>query len=449
MDFIQLCRKVIAFDTSPSAGTLELCRFLQSYCNEKGVFAEIDETVHLGVPQANIIIRPHEHTPPVELMFLTHLDTNDPGPSLHWKQNENNPFNAQVIDDRIYGLGSANIKLDFLCKLESILTVLQTQPTWKLSPVLVGTFGEELGMAGTLRLIRKAMVKPRYALIGDPTDLKISHAGQGLARFEIQFFFSDDEKSLRKTHNDQEVTSSQSRIFSGKPGISGEIDPGENAIKKLFEHLEKLPTNVALMEVDGGIEFNSVASQAFLEVDIVNPFSNSMIEKLQIMFALSKKMEKLFLSHKDERFQPHTAQLNFGKIRTSEEGIFIEGCCRIPPGVPLEVATVWIDSFQKDLSVTGGSFKVIDFKKPYLSDQESFFARGLKAVLRESELSTEFVSQATINEASLWSRVGVECFAFGAGVRKDNVHTPKENVSIKDLEQSIRVYRKILERFCA
>lgn len=449
MDFIQLCRKVISFDTSPSHGTLDLCKFLQSYCAEKGVIAEIDETVHLGVPQANIIVRTTAEKPPVELMLLTHLDTNEPGPSLHWKQNENNPFNAQVIDEHIYGLGSANVKLDFLCKLESLLSLQSSEPQWKLPPVLVGTFGEELGMAGTLRLIRKAMVKPRYALIGDPTNLVLSHAGQGLARFEIEFFFSEEEKILRKTHNDAEVTSSQSRIFSGKPGISTEIDPNENAIKKLFEHLEKLPTNVALMEVDGGIDFNSVASQAFLEVDIVNPFSNSMIEKLQTMFTLSKKMEKLFLSHKDERFQPHTAQLNFGKVRTSEEGILIEGCCRIPPGVPIEIANSWIESFQSQLSVTGGSFKVVDFKKPYLSDSESFFARGLKAVMTECNLSTDFVSQATINEASLWSRVGVECFAFGAGVRKDNVHTPKENVSIKDLEQSIKVYRKILERFCA
>ena len=64
---------------------------------------------------------------------------------------------AQSIDS-----GAASAKLDFLCKLQAISEFKQV--TWRLPPVLVGTFGEEIGMHGAIKLLRKKLVAYRNIL---------------------------------------------------------------------------------------------------------------------------------------------------------------------------------------------------------------------------------------------------------------------------------------------
>src|SRR5207253_597890 len=106
------------------------------------------------------------------------LDTVDPGPYPLWTHTECNPFDATIIDGKIYGLGTADVKLDFLCKLEA-LSSFGGDRNWKLPPVLVGTYGEELGMHGALRLIRKNKISAKMALISEPSHLKLISAAKG------------------------------------------------------------------------------------------------------------------------------------------------------------------------------------------------------------------------------------------------------------------------------
>ena len=79
MDFIQLCRKMLSFDTSPAHGTRELVLWLKSEAIKRNLFVDIQEETINNLEQANIIIRPIQDKPGREFLLQTHLDTEDPG----------------------------------------------------------------------------------------------------------------------------------------------------------------------------------------------------------------------------------------------------------------------------------------------------------------------------------------------------------------------------------
>ncbi len=438
---------MIAFDSSPTQGTRELVAWLGDVARKRGLHVEIQEEVFGGEPQANIIIRPKADRPSLELLMQTHLDTPDPGPFGLWTETDHNPFDATIIDHKMYGLGTADVKLDFLCKLEA-LSGFSPDTTWRLPPVLVGTYGEELGMVGALKMIRKNKVSAKMALIGEPSDLHVITAGKGIATVEIRIPYSNEERQYRHDHNMRESTSSESRIFNGKAAHSSTPHLGESAIKKMFEYLLQLPENIVIMEMGGGVNFNTVPANAFLEIDPVSGFSDPMSKKMATLYRTLLEFETQFLAFQDRNFNPSHPTLNVGLIRTFEDHIYLSGSCRIPPIVTNEVYEGWMLGLRKKCESINAEFRVSDYKRPYQTDENSIFVRGCLAELQEMGLPTQTTTQSSSNEASLWSRIGIDCISFGAGVREGNIHTPREHVQIDDLKKSIEFYRRVIGRFC-
>ena len=63
-------------------------------------------------------------------------------------------------------------------------------------------------------------------------------------------------------------------------------------------------------------------------------------------------------------------------------------------------------------------------------------------------LNPKLTTLASTNEASLFSRLNIDCICIGAGMREDNVHTTQEHVKIEDLEKVTSFYEQMIERFC-
>lgn len=447
MNFIEACRKFISIDSSPSHGTKAIGEMALEICRERGLFVQTQEEYLFDLPQMNIIARPVAERPALELMLQTHLDTVDPGPFGLWSENGHNPFDAHIIDGRIYGLGAADVKLDFLCKLEAI-TSFPANTNWKLPPVLVGTYGEELGMLGAMKLIRKNMISCRTAFVGEPSDLKLIVAAKGFAGVEIRVPFSDDELKYRQEHNLRESTSTQSKIFNGKSAHSSNPQLGDSAIKKMLDYLLQLPEGLVVMEIDGGVNYNTVPSHAFLELDLVSGHHDSMAAKICTIYREIKNLEHEFLQYQDHDFNPQQPTLNIGIIRTMEDHVFIAGTCRLPPIITNEIYESWIKRLNQLCSSVGSQFRVTDYKRPFRTEKNSILARVASAELERMGIFTGFGTQASTNEASLFSRTGIECICFGPGAREGNIHTPKENVLISDLEKATAFYKKMIERFC-
>jgi succinyl-diaminopimelate desuccinylase len=449
LDFIERCRRFISIESTPSHGNLEIAEYAAKLCEERGLAVEQQEDFVGDIPHVNVIARPQSQSirPPSELLLQAHLDTVDPGPFPLWTHTDCNPFGATIMDGKIYGLGTADVKLDFLCKLEAI-SAFPKEQTWKLPPVLVGTYGEELGMQGALRLIRKNKISAKMALIGEPSDLRLVNAAKGFASVEIRIPFSPQEIAYRQEHNLKESTLSQSKLFVGKSAHSSTPHLGDSAVIKMLEHLMQLPESVSLMDIDGGISHNSVPSHALLEIDVVSNTKKPIVGKIARIYTAIKNLQGEFLKHKDDSFVPAEPTLNIGLIKTYEDHVLISGSCRIPPSITQAIYESWMAKLGEICAESDSQFRVTDYKKPFRTNQDSQFIQGCQAELLALGLSADLKSQPSTNEASIFSRTGIDCLCFGPGRRENNAHTPSEHVNITDLHKATEFYKRVIERFC-
>lgn len=448
MSFVDVCRKLIAIDSCPTSSTVELVEYLGQLAQEAGLSVEIMHEVQNGLNQANIIVRTADHKAgDREFLLQTHLDTVDPGNFALWKKNDFNPYDAVIEDGKIYGLGAAEVKLDFICKLNA-LKKLKDKPFNALKPVLVGTFGEETGMQGALRLVRKNKINAKYALIGETSDLKIINAAKGFAVVEVRIPISEEEQVYKQSRELAESTTTQTKMFSGKSAHSSTPHLGDNAIKKMLDFLQKIPENMVLVETDGGTRFNMIPSQAMVELDMVSHIQNPTLAKLNRIYQVIQEVDAEMKLVVDSEFEPSHSTWSAGIIRTHTDSILLGGSCRILPNVTQEQYEAWMKKIQQVCEECGAQFRITDYKRPYRTKESSVLIKSAQGILEKMGLKPECVSLASTNEASLFTRLDIECICFGAGVREGNVHTPEEHVKIEDLERATVFYEQMIERFC-
>ncbi len=446
-DFVEACRKLIALDTTPSSSTKEAVGFLAELGRGFGLVVELQQDLQRGLEQWNFIARPMEGRPNSELLLETHLDTPDPGPYSQWLRTQRNPFDATIFEGRIYGLGAADAKIDILCKLFAMADFADVS-RWKLPPVVVGTFGEESGMSGALKLIRQNKISAKYALIGEPTNLQLVAAGKGMAHVQIRIPFSQAEIAYRQEHDLQESTSTQSKLFVGKPGHSSHPDLGESAITKLLDFILQLPSNVAIMSIEGGTNFNSVPAHALLELDYGLPSKNPILDRLVAIYKEIKALDLEFLQYSDNEFDPAHPTLNIGLICTEDDGIVLKGNARFPPVVTTAIYEEWMQRLKRVCTQNQSEFRVIDYKKPYRTSGNSIFLKACGDELKHLGLDSTPSTISSTTEASIFSRLGVDCVCFGPGQAEGNAHTPNESVELRALDLAQAFYKKIIQRVC-
>ncbi len=446
--WIDCCRKLIALDSSPTSSTVEVVGYLEQLAIDAGFDVEVIHEIQNGITQANIIVRTEKFIPgDSEFLLQTHLDTVDPGNFSLWKKNGFNPFDATIVDGKIYGLGAAEVKLDFICKLNALKN-LKNQKFSNLKPVLVGTYGEETGMQGALRLIRKNKINAKYALVGETSDLKIIHSSKGFAVVEIRIPIEASEMNYKIARRSVESTSTQTKIFSGQSAHSSTPHLGDNAIKKMLEYLTKMPENMVLIEADGGTRFNMIPNQAMVEIDLAAHIKNTTLQKLNNIFLALQEVENDMLEVEDKDFEPKFSTLSIGIIRTQTDSLLLGGSCRILPNVSQEQYEKWMAKIQKVCEDSGAQFRITDYKRPFRTAPQSILIKTAQNILEKMGLDSECRSLASTNEASLFTRVNIDCICIGAGHREGNVHTAEEHVKIEDLEKITLFYQHMVERFC-
>jgi acetylornithine deacetylase/succinyl-diaminopimelate desuccinylase-like protein len=448
LNFVDTCRKLISLDSSPTSSTVELVDYLAGLATDAGLEVEIIHEIQNGITQANIIVRTEKFTPGNnEFLLQTHLDTVDPGNFSLWKNNDFNPYDAVIEDGKIFGLGAAEVKLDFLCKLNALKN-LKDKKFNSLKPVLIGTFGEETGMQGALKLIRKNKINAKYALIGEASDLKIIQAAKGYAVVEIRIPITEHERKYKLSRDQAESATTQTKLFSGKSAHSSTPHLGDNAVKKMLEFLQKMPENMVLVEADGGTRFNMIPSQSMVEIEMVSHIEDLSLVKLNKIYRILQEVENDMKQFQDAEFEPHFSTLSVGIIRTFEDSLLLGGSCRILPNITQEQYETWMNKIQKVCEECGALFRITDYKRPFRTSENSVLIKTAQSILESMNLDSKCKTLASTNEASLFTRLNIECICIGAGVREGNVHTPTEHVKIEDLSIATHFYEQMVERFC-
>ena len=115
MDLPGLSRHLIAANTVSEHGTAAAVEILKPLYESAGLRVEI--FADPNDPKQQNILGTLGGVDPSGLLLVTHLDTVDPGPLELWTETGGNPFALTQKGDRLFGLGSADTKLDALCKV--------------------------------------------------------------------------------------------------------------------------------------------------------------------------------------------------------------------------------------------------------------------------------------------------------------------------------------------
>lgn len=450
MEFLEACRKFIEFDTTPAGGTLEIAKFAAELARSMDLRAEVFAENSSGIVEANVVVRAPGEPAADELLLQTHLDTTEPGAYALWTKTGANPFNASIYNDDstdlIYGLGAASAKLDFLCKLWAMAEVSKARG--RVPAVLAGTFGEETGMIGAIKLIRRKLISSTTALIGEPTDMLPIHAGKGFAAVDIEVPFSREEREFRVLHDLGTGMTTQSRLFAGKAAHSSRPQAGDSAIAKMFEYLERLPDGIAVMNIEGGVSFNTVPSQATLEFDMVGDLKQTINSKISQIVRAIAVVEAEFIKFSDPAFEVPAPTLNIGVIRTYEDFVKISGCARFPPTVSNEDYERWVGYLRDVCESNGAVLRVSEYQRPFRTSLSSSIVKSCQAELGSIGLPTHWGAQSVANEANVFSRFGISCVVIGPGQGVGNSHAPNEHVKVAQLHTATRFYKGVLERVC-
>tara|TARA_R100001039_G_C1848922_1_gene108986 strand:+ start:1493 stop:2638 length:1146 start_codon:yes stop_codon:yes gene_type:complete len=117
---------------------------------------------------------------PGGLVLAGHTDTVPMDEAL-WSMN---PLQMTEKDNRIYGLGSTDMKGFFALILEAVRSFVDTPLQQPL--IVLATSDEETSMLGARKLAELGRPKARYAVIGEPTGMKPVHAHKGVMMESIR-----------------------------------------------------------------------------------------------------------------------------------------------------------------------------------------------------------------------------------------------------------------------
>lgn len=150
-------------------GNLAVIELLADWCEALGFSVDIQ---HLTEGKANLIATIGSGDG--GLILSGHTDT-VPYDEGQWRTD---PFKATEIDQRFYGLGSADMKSFLALALEAIQRIDLNKLTAPL--ILLATADEESSMSGAKALVKAGKPKARYAVIGEPTNLRPIRMHKGI-----------------------------------------------------------------------------------------------------------------------------------------------------------------------------------------------------------------------------------------------------------------------------
>ncbi|WP_417537432.1 acetylornithine deacetylase [Marinomonas sp.] len=114
------------------------------------------------------------------LVLAGHTDT-VPYDKGRW---QSDPFKLEERDQKLYGLGSCDMKGFFAIVLDTVRQMSLSKVKQPL--IILATADEESSMSGARALVDQQKFKARYALIGEPTSLTPVYAHKGIMMERIQ-----------------------------------------------------------------------------------------------------------------------------------------------------------------------------------------------------------------------------------------------------------------------
>jgi len=179
MNVIELTRQLIKIPSeNPPGKEEEISEFIAEKMRSIGLNVRIHE-YKPGRPSVVGLLQGEKEEP--ILMFNGHTDTVPVGDESVWSIN---PFDADVKDGKIYGRGASDMKAALAAMISAAEMILKEDVKLKGTLIISCVADEEVTGFGTRDLLDRGY-KANFAVVGEPTELKVQIAHKGSVRFRI------------------------------------------------------------------------------------------------------------------------------------------------------------------------------------------------------------------------------------------------------------------------
>jgi acetylornithine deacetylase/succinyl-diaminopimelate desuccinylase-like protein len=464
-DLLSEAQRLIRFNTVTTQSNTDCAVYLGSLMRQLGLQVAYQES-RVGLTSfLNVIGTLGEGISP--LLLVTHLDTVSASDPLLWTKTGRDPWKLTRKGNTLYGLGVADTKLDFICKLTALAKLSKVRLKRPVS--LLGTFGEESGLRGAARFCQGDFPRPKMALVSEPTQLALVNRHKGLAVMEVIF-------RSRGLHRPSAAQWSYEMTFIGQASHSSTPKLGINALEascKFLEETRKKHQKVAVLSWTGGSGHNIIPDKTVLRISLGDPpkckFTSTARRKvkaqrlqpgwypnlpwkeaiacIEMVRQQMRPLEKL----KDSAFVPSTLTWNLTRLIENREGWGMTFDVRALPGQAIHPVLEHLEKQLWEKMGPPGTFWQfrIDRDNPGLDLPASHaLVKSAQAALRSMRRPTRLATKVGCSEAGLLKQMGVPSLVFGPGLSTGNIHRPNEQVSIAQLKGAIKFYEKFLERTC-
>lgn len=207
-----------------------------------------------GVGKVNLVAAPPGEAigdPAAELAFFCHTDTVPYAPD--WAE-ATDPF---VRDGFLHGCGAADVKGFLACLLAAASEVDSSKFIPGLR--LVFTADEEVGCIGAGHLLGSGAIRPRRAVVGEPTSLHPARAGKGYCLAEVTVFGQEAHSALPQ--------SGASAIYRAARLISEIEEFAAELAKEQHPFFDPPFTTLNIGTIQGGTAKNIIAGQCCFQLE--------------------------------------------------------------------------------------------------------------------------------------------------------------------------------------
>jgi acetylornithine deacetylase len=364
------------------------------------------------------------------LLLLTHLDTVPGGDPAAWTRTGGDPWKPTRDGDRLYGRGSADAKVDLVCKVAALAQLDLDRLRRPLR--VVGSFGEEIGLLGARELVRSGGARGfRAALVGEPSELVgiTAHKGYAVFRAALPLRRASGPGTLERLE------------FAGTAAHSSTPQLGRNAIEAAIEGLAGVGI---LVGIEGGGAVNVVPEACGVEIvhpdesggTIVGLDPQPLLEFLRAWRTLLERLRTPVCTE----FDPDHSVGSLGRVELEGDRAMLHFDLRPVPGVdPLRAVEALRDVAE---------IEPVRANPPLATSLDAPLVTAVAAAQQSLGLGRRLGTKATCTEAGLLSEAGLDVVVLGAGPSVGNVHKPNEHTRIPELFLARDLYRSVIEQLC-
>ena len=267
MNATEILQQLVAVSTPSSVSNLPLLHWVRDYLQPLGWHLEwMKWTDENGMLKANLLAfaGPHANAidvAPIDLAFVCHTDTVPYAAS--WQA----ALALEERDGQLHGCGSCDVKGALACFLAAIGSVDAGRLQQRIAMIL--TADEEIGCKGMERLLaseRYGKMRIHFAIVSEPTSLRLGIAGKGygLARITVH---GSEAHSAFPAQGASAITTAAQLITQIEAAFHVEPVASDSYSRELRTLFDPPRTTVNIGVIHGGTAKNIVAGECSFLVE--------------------------------------------------------------------------------------------------------------------------------------------------------------------------------------